>query len=157
MANGLSEMSTSRPSSLRSSIDDGSYPPYRHPSTPRYPQASSAISRPSPSLVAAHGEFNAPNRDQGGNGPHDCAAQVGVEDSLRGSRNPHGLSLDKTAGYFPKSSKGPTEIVRQSNTTPVQDLTSLEDLLRMIATERLHHMPQKGSNWDRSIRALESP
>lgn len=75
-----------------------------------------------------------------------------VEDGPRGSKNPHGLSLDQSTGYLPKAVPGTSG---QSNMTQFSDRPSLEDLLRAIAAERLHDMPQKGSNWDRSIRALE--
>ena len=127
-----------------------------HPSSPRFFQASSGISRPSPTLVAAHGDFYAHSNTTGSKRDHGCVAQMGIQDGLRDSRNPHGLTLDKSKGYL---SGGPEAVQgsrRQSDTAQLNDRPSLEDLLRIIAAERLHHMPQKGSDWDRSIRALES-
>ena len=64
-----------------------------------------------------------------------------IGDTHRGPKNPHGLSLDKSNGYFPQG----------SGAVP----GTIDDLLRIIAAERLHQMPQKGSHWDRSIRSLE--
>ena len=79
-----------------------------------------------------------------------------IEDGLRDSRNPHGLTLDKSTGYFPQVPGVVRGSRSQSDTTQLGDRPNLEDLLRILAAERLHHMPQKGSNWDRSIRAIES-
>ena len=127
-----------------------------HPTSPRSFQVSSGISRPSPSLVAAHGEFKAHSNTTGSQGDRSCVAQMDIQDGLRDSKNPHGLTMDKSKGYFPPNSEVDQGSRRQSHTTQLSDRPSLEDLLRIIAAERLHHMPQKGSNWDRSIRALES-
>ena len=102
---------------------------------------SSALSKPSPTVVAAHGELHAPSNSTGNSGSHSCAGQMNVGDTHRGPKNPHGLSLDKSTGYFPQGSASVPG--------------TIDDLLRIIAAERLHQMPQKGSNWDRSIRALE--
>ena len=104
-------------------------------------QASSAFSKPSPSFVAAHGEFHAPSNSTESNGNHSCHGQMDIGDAHRGPKNPHGLSLDKSIGYFPQG----------SGAVP----GTIDDLLRIIAAERLHQMPQKGSDWDRSIRSLE--
>lgn len=138
--------------SLQSSVHSPVPSMQAHPSYPRFSQASSAVSKASPSFVAAHGEFHPPSNTAGGNKDHGCVAQMVVEASSRGSTNPHGLSLDQSSGYFPKAVPGTSG---QSHTTQLSDRPSLEDLLRAIAAERLHQMPQKGSNWDRSIRALE--
>ena len=142
--------------SLQSAIPNAMVAGHTHPSSPRFFRPSSGTSKPSASIVAAHGEVNARSNSTGSKGDHGCIAQMDIEDGLRDSKNPHGLTLDRSRGYFPQ---GP-EVVQgsrgQSNTTHLSDRPSLEDLLRIIAAERLHHMPQKGSNWDRSIRALES-
>ena len=124
--------------------------------SPPFFRASSGISRPSPSFVAAHGEFKAHGNSTASQGDNDCVAQMDVQDSHRDSKNPHGLTLDKSKGYFPRSSELVQGSRRQSNMTQLSEHPSVEDLLRIIAAERLHHMPQKGSNWDRSFRALES-
>ena len=128
-------------------------PTHARPTSPRFSQASSVISKPSPRFIATHGEFHPTGNTTGSIGSHSCVAQADMEDGIRGSKNPHGLSLDRSAGYFPKSEPGTP---RQSVSNQLNDRLSLEDLLRVIAAERLHHMPQKGSDWDRSIRALES-
>lgn len=138
--------------SLQSSVHNSVPSTQAHPSSPRFSQASSAISKASPSLVAAHGEFHPPGSTTVGNKDHGCVAQMDVEAGPRGSKNPHGLSLDQSSGYFPKGVPGTSG---QNHSTQLSDCPSLEDLLRAIAAERLHYMPQKGSNWDRSIRALE--
>ena len=104
-------------------------------------QVSSALSKPSSTIVAAHAELHAPSNSTGNSGSQSCAGQMNLGDTHRGPKNPHGLSLDKSAGYFPQG----------SGAVP----GTIDDLLRIIAAERLHHMPQKGSNWDRSIRSLE--
>ena len=131
------------------------------PATPQhsslnFSQTLSSISKPSPSFVAAHGEFNAPGSVVAGNGNPGCVGQVDGLDGPRGPKNPPALSLDKSIGYLPQGSEAAPGTVGQTNTTQLTDRPSLEDLLRTIAAERLHQMPQKGSNWDRSIRALES-
>ena len=141
--------------SLRSAVPNPVNSTHVRPSSPRSTKASS-ISKASPSFVAAHGEFNVLRNSTGGNGNRACVAQMDIHNGRRGSKNPHGLSLGKTTGYFPQGPEIGTGSTRQSQTTKLNDRPSLEDLLRMIAAERLHHMPQKGSNWDRSIRALES-
>ncbi len=79
-----------------------------------------------------------------------------IVDGPRGPRNPHGLSHDNSIGYFPKGFEVMLGTAGQTDTIQSNDPPSFDDLLRMIAAERLHYMPQKGSNWDRSIRALES-
>ena len=135
------------------STASSAHPP--HPSS-HFFQGSSGISRPSPSFVAAHGEFQSHSNTASSKADRGCVAQMDIEDGLRDSRNPHGLTLDKSIGYFPQVSDIVQGSRRQSDTTHFGDRPSLEDLLRIIAAERLHHMPQKGSNWDRSIRALES-
>ena len=113
----------------------------QHPSR-GFSQTSSNISKPSPSFVAAPGEFLELSTSMGSNANFECIGQVDIDEGPRGSMNPHGLSLDKSTGYFPQGSRAVPG--------------TIEDLLRMIAAERLHQMPQMGSNWDRSIRILES-
>ena len=143
-------------SSIQSAIPNTMNSTHAHPSSPHFFRASSGISRPSPTFVAAHGEFNAHSNTTGSKGNRDCVAQMDIEDGLRESRNPHGLTLDKSTGYFPQIPDVVQGSRKQSDTTQLGDRPSLEDLLRILAAERLHHMPQKGSNWDRSIRAIES-
>ena len=121
-----------------------------------YSHAPSSISKASASLVAAHGEFHGSSNAAGSNDNRGCIGQVDLGDGPRGPRNPHGLSLDKSRGYFPQGSEVLSGTASQVDMTQHYDRSSLDDLLRMIAAERLHQMPQKGSNWDRSIRALES-
>ena len=150
-----SEHSTPQ-SPMPSAVPNDTISPHAHPNSPQFFQASSGISRPSPSIVAAHGEFKARSNTTGSKGDHGCIAQMGIEDGLRNSKNPHALTLDKSRGYFPRGHDLGQGSRRQSDTTQLGDRPSLEDLLRIIAAERLHHMPQKGSNWDRSTRALES-
>ena len=107
-----------------------------------FSQASSSISKPSPSFVTAYGESYTAGNLLASNGDRDCVGQMDFEDGPRGPKNPYGVSLDKGTGYFPQGSEA----------TP----GTIQGLLRMIAAERLHQMPQKGSNWDRVIRTLES-
>ena len=127
-----------------------------HDSISPYSHAPPGISKVSASLVAAHGEFHGSTNAAGSNDNRGCIGQVDVGDGPRGPRNPHGLSLDKSSGYFPQGSEVLSGTASQVDITQHYDRSSLDDLLRMIAAERLHQMPQKGSNWDRSIRALES-
>ena len=119
----------------------GSGPTHLQSSALNLSQVSSALSKPSSTVVAAHGEFNAPSNSTGHSGSQSCAGQMNIGDTHRGPKNPHGLSLDKSTGYFPQG----------SGAVP----GTIDDLLRIIAAERLHQMPQRGSNWDRSIRSLE--
>ena len=106
--------------------------------------------------MAAHGEFHASTSATGSNDNRGCIGQVDIGDGPRGPKNPHGLSLDKSTGYFPQGSEAVSGTTGQADMIQHSDRSSLDDLLRVIAAERLHQMPQKGSNWDRSIRALES-
>ena len=142
--------------SLPSAVPNNMTSAHAYPTSPHFFQASSGTSRPSPSIIAAHGEFKAHSNTTGSKGDHGCVAQMSIEDGLRDSKNPHGLTLDKSRGYYPRGPDAGQGSRRQSNRTQLGDRPSLEDLLRIIAAERLHHMPQKGSNWDRSTRALES-
>ena len=178
LADSVLEISTSRPSSLRSSTNEdqsksasahaipfgslsstmlnSTISKRSHQASPHFSQDSAAFSKPSTSFVAAQGVFQAPSNTTGCNGNLGCVGQVDIDEGPRGSKNPHGLSLDKSTGYFPQGSDFVPGTIRQTDMTQLSDRPSLEDLLRMIAAERLHHMPQKGSNWDRSIRTLES-
>ena len=106
--------------------------------------------------MAAHENFNAHRNITANGGDRGCVAQMDIEDALRDYKNPHGLTLDKSKGYFPQVSDVVPGSRSQSDATQLGDRLSFEDLLKMIVAERLHHMPQKGSNWDRSIRVLES-
>ena len=178
LANNVLGMSTSRPSSLRSSIDEAqsksasahaipfgllittmpnpTISTLSHQASPHFAQGSATFSKPSTSFVAAQGEFHAPGNTTGCNENLGCVGQVDIDEGPRGSKNPHGLSLDRSTGYFPQGSDFVPGTIGQADMTQLSDRPSLEDFLRMIAAERLHHMPQKGSNRDRSIRALES-
>ena len=152
----LSSDHSTPPISIQSAMPDDMTSTHAHSSPSHFFQGSSGIPRPSPSLVAAHGQFNAHENITGNGGNRGCVAQMDIEDGLRDSRNPHGLTLDKSKGYFPQVSDVVPGSRSQSDATQLGDRLSFEDLLRLIAAERLHHMPQKGSNWDRLIRALES-
>ena len=114
------------------------------------------ISKASPTFTAAHGEFHAQSHAAASDTNPSCVGQVDTGDGPRGPKNPHGLSLDRSIGYFPHESDVVQEVLGQNGQTMLNDHPSLDDLLRMIAANRLHHMPQKGSNWDRSTRTLES-
>ena len=129
-----------------------------HPqqSSSHFPQSSSGISKASPSFVAAHGEFLPSSQTAGISGNRSCVGQLAISDEPRGSKNPHGISLDKSSGYLSQDSDAVSGSSGPATVTQLNDRPSLDDLLRIIAAERLHHMPQKGSNWDRSIRTLES-
>lgn len=129
--------------------------PSHQPSSP-FAQASSGVAKPSTSFIAAHGEFHAPGNPAANNEDSGCIGQMESGEDPRGSMEPHGLSLDSCTGYFPQGLELRPGNIGLNDLTQLSDHLSLDDLLRVIAAERIHHMPQKGSNWDRSIRTLES-
>ena len=114
----------------------------------------SGVSKASANFTAAHGEFHASGKNTSSGGSGVCVGMA-IDDSPRGFKNPHGLSLDKSKGYLSQTSTTASGTAGRMDVMQLSDRPSLDDLLQVTAAERLHHMPQKGSDWDRSIRTLE--